>query len=308
MDFIPVETVGGARAYRPCPGGSSYNVARALGRLGVPTGLLAAVSRDFFGEDLIAGLRESGVRTDFLQRLDLPSTLGFVSLDRVEPVYAFFDTGAAERSWQPAPGDTLPAEVTALHVGSIALVREPAGAAFAALALAEAGGTRIVSLDPNIRPELVRDEACYRARLARLLAVADIIKISAHDLDWLMPGVSPDDAASSWFQGRAALVVITRGAEGVTGWTRRARIAAPSIPTEMVDTVGAGDSFMAGLLARLHEAGDLTPADLPRLSDSGLRNALALGQTVASLTCARQGADAPWRKDLGRKDLGRHEA
>jgi len=298
IDFIPVDLAAGGHGYRPCPGGSPYNVARALGRLGVPTGFLSAISRDFFGDQLVEGLRESKVLTEFVQRLDRPSTLGFVSLDRAEASYAFYDAAAANRSWSGTPGAAQLEPVAALHFGSISLLREPAASAYEALFLREAGGRRAVSFDPNIRRDLITDEAAYRARLGRLLASADIVKVSSQDLDWMMPGVAPDAVAASCFTGRAALVVITHGAEGVTGWTRRSRVEEPCVPTEVVDTVGAGDSFMAGLLANLHGAGVLSPTDLPQLSEAALRNALVAGQHVASMTFRRQGADAPWRDQL----------
>ena len=298
MDFIPIDVPDQGRAYRPCPGGSLLNVARALGRLGIPTDMLCGISTDFFGDELVEGLRQSRVDARFVQRLDLPSTLGFVSLDRIEPSYAFYDAQAAERMWNAVPDQGALADVTALQFGSMSLIREPAASAYEALFLREAGGPRLVSFDPNIRPSLVSDESAYRARLQRLLSVADIVKISAADLDWLMPGAAHDDVAGSWLEGRASLVVITRGADGVMGWTRRGQAQARAIPTTVIDTVGAGDSFTAGLLAGLHDREVLTPAGLGDLSDMMLHEVLALGQQVASMTCSRRGADAPWRDEL----------
>ena len=298
IDMIPVDAADGGRAYRPFGGGSLCNVARALGRLGLPAEFAGGLSSDFFGDELVAGLVASGVGTRFVQRLDAPTTLGFVSLDRDEPSYAFYDIGAADRIWTDPPLPAALDGVGALHFGDIALIREPAAAAFERLFDQEAAGRRVVSLDPNIRPSLVHDEPAYRARLDRMLARADLIKISAADLEWLRPGMSHDDVAAAWRGNGASVVVITRGADGVVGWCGGARVEAPSIPTAIVDTVGAGDSFMAGLLASLHARGALTRDALASLSDATLQAALDLGQRVASMTCARRGADPPWRHEL----------
>ncbi|WP_035447871.1 carbohydrate kinase family protein [Asaia prunellae] len=297
IDFIPVQAEGGG-AYRPCLGGSSYNVARALGRLGVPTEYGCAVSNDLFGDQFVAGLTESRVGQRFLQRLNAPSTLGFVSLDQAEPAYAFYDEGAADRIVETIPSDQALAGVGTLHFGSIALIREPTASAYERLFLRETGGSRLVSFDPNIRASLVRDEVGYRARIDRLLRAADIIKISGADLDWLFPGLAHGDAATLWLQHRARVVVITHGKDGVSGWSRVSHAHADAIPTQVVDTVGAGDSFMAGLLAGLHENGLLTPEALGHPSHKALHDALAFGQKVASTTCARRGADSPWRSEI----------
>ncbi|WP_162993370.1 carbohydrate kinase [Asaia bogorensis] len=300
IDFIPVDLPDGLSgkggAYRPCPGGSSYNVARALGRLGVKTWFGRAVSTDLFGDQLVAALEQSRVRLDFLQRLDAPSTLGFVNLDQAEPAYAFFDEGAADRLCETMPDSADLSCVGTLHFGSIALIREPAASAYEALFMREAGGARLISFDPNIRASLVRDEQGYRTRMQRLLHYADIIKISGADLDWLYPGIAHEDAARDWLGHRARLVAITHGKEGVSGWTPTAQAHASAIPTNVVDTVGAGDSFMAGLLAGLSDTGFLAPEALEALDGTALHTALAYGQTIASATCARRGADSPWRE------------
>jgi len=297
IDFIPVRAEGGA-AYRPCLGGSPYNVARALGRLDVSTEYGCAVSTDLFGDQFVEGLTQSRVGQRFLQRIDAPSTLGFVSLEQAEPAYAFFDQGAADRICRDMPSGSALAGVGTLHFGSIALIREPAASAYETLFLREAHGPRLISFDPNIRASHVRDEAAYRARLERLLHNADIIKISRADLDWLLPGHAHEEAARNWLGHGAKLVVITHGKAGVSGWTQDSYAHAEALSVEVVDTVGAGDSFMAGLLAGLHEGGCLTRETLISLSPQILHEALAYGQCVASQTCTRRGADSPWREEI----------
>jgi fructokinase len=298
IDFVPVKTAEGFAAYRPLPGGSPFNVACALGRLGAPAGLMGALATDFFGDMLFAALRASRVDGRFITRLDRPTTLGFVSLEHEEPRYAFYDATAADREW-PGPQAPIPAEVSALHFGSISLLREPAATAYEALALAQTGRQRLISLDPNIRPGLVRDEAAYRARLDRMIAAAHLVKVSGADLDWIAPGRPLDDIAADWLARGPSLVVITRGVQGATAYRRSGRLTQPAEPVQVVDTVGAGDSFMAGLLAGLDERGVLTPTALGGAPDAALHHAMALAQRTASITCSRAGADAPWRRELG---------
>lgn len=299
IDFVPVASSEGGMSYRPCPGGSVYNVARALGRLDVPTRFLGGISQDFFGDMLVAGLTESGVGIDLVDRSPAPSTFGFVSLDSDEPAYAFYDIEAAERSWTRLPDAADLPGVDCLHFGSISLVREPAASAYETLLHREAEAGRLISFDPNIRPTLVRDPAAYRGRIERILAVADIVKISAADLDWLHPGLDPSEAADRWLARGASLVAITFGERGVLGRTRAHSTMVDAVPARVVDTVGAGDSFMAGLLAGLGDRDRLERARLATLTASDLDAALGFGQRVASATCERRGADAPRRASLG---------
>ena len=297
IDFIPARTEEGAAAYLPRPGGSLYNVAVALGRLGVPAGFAGGISTDFFGDRLVANLRESGVCTDYLARLDRPSTLAFASFDAAEPAYAFYDAEAADRHWQ-LPEAFPGAEVAAVHCGSLALVREPARAAFEELLARTQARGKVVSLDPNIRPEQIGDPPEHRARLRRLAGFSDIVKLSLADLAWLAPASAPADYAQSLLQAGASLVVVTAGGGGATAYGRTAKVTCPAEPVQVADTVGAGDAFLGGLLAGLWDGGHLDRAVLPSLGEAALREALLLALRVAALTCGRIGAEPPWRREL----------
>jgi len=298
IDFVPVRTADGHAAYRPLPGGSVFNVACALGRLDIPAGLLGGIANDFFGDMLIAALKASHVDTAPVARLNRPTTLGFVSLEGEEPRYAFYDTAAADREWS-GTGAEHADRAEALHFGSISLVREPGASAYEALLLAHAGGPRVISLDPNIRPDLMAKDHRYRERLTGMIAGANLVKVSAADLAWLAPGVAPEDIAADWLGRGPSLVVITRGSHGAIAYRRGGRLEQPAEPVKVVDTVGAGDAFTAGLLAGLHERGVLRPDALSAAPEAALRHAMALAQRVAAITCSRAGADSPWRRELG---------
>lgn len=297
IDFIPTEARDGSLAYRPAVGGSPGNVALTLARLGVPTGFVGGLATDFFGEQIAAALASNGVSMDYVSRLDRPTMLAFVDLRGEEPRYAFYDYESAARNWRLDDMPPIAPEVNALHFGSLSLIRLPAANAFAELARREAG-RRIVSFDPNIRAGLVEDEADYRARLSEIFHLADVIKLSQADLAWIAPGRDIAELASKWLAAEARLVLLTRGGEGATIFSRSGTISRPARQIEVVDTVGAGDATMGGLLAALSDRGALSRERLEGLTESDLRDILDFALAVAAITCSRVGADPPTRAEL----------
>lgn len=297
IDFVPARTTEGEGAYVPRAGGSPFNVAVTVGRLGTPAGFLGSVSTDFFGSQLLAALHRSNVDTRYVSQLDRPSTLAFVNLESVEPEYTFYDREAAHQYW--APVSDLAPDVTMLHFGSLSLIDEPAAQQFAEL-MAREKGRRILTLDPNIRPTVVRGkEAAYRERLTTMLGLADVIKISGADLEWLDPLREQAAIAAGWLHGGTALVVVTGGSAGATAYARDGRtIHRAAEPIGLVDTVGAGDSFMGALLTGLAVGGVATARDLAALDDDAIGRAVAFAVAVSAITCSRAGADPPWRDEV----------
>ncbi|MBW4024932.1 MAG: carbohydrate kinase [Proteobacteria bacterium] len=302
IDFMPIELMpglvsGSLPSYRPAPAGSCCTLAIGLGRLGARVGFMGGLSTDFFGQFLAAAMEEAGVSLHYAARLPRGSTLGFFKRAEAQADYAFYDRETAMRSWTRAASPPVAGEVQLLHAGSHALIGEPAASDHAALFRAEKG-QRLLSLDPNCRPALVDDVPAYHDRVRSMLALADIIKLSVADLDYLMPGLTPDSAARGWLQKGARLVVVTQGKEGVAGYTRDGRLRVPAQRVEVADTVGAGDSLMAALLWQLETAGRLTLAGLDDLSLPELEVALGVAVAAAAITCGRRGADLPWRHEL----------
>ena len=308
IDMLPRRTEGGEDAFAPYPGGAVLNTAVALGRLGAPTAFLSGLSTDLFGAMLERALEASGVDASPCVRSGRPTTLAFVTLREGQASYAFYDENTALRALTPADMPELPPEATALFLGGISLVAEPCAAAFEALAAREAGRRAIV-LDPNVRPGFVTDPPAYRARMGRLMALSDVVKVSDEDLRWLMapdgeaahgagPGGEVEALARAVLDRGPSVVCVTAGAQGATAHTARGSVTVPAERTQVVDTVGAGDTFDAGLVASLHGAGLLAPG-LPGLTDEALRDALALGARAAAVTVSRAGADPPWRHELG---------
>lgn len=300
IDFIPTPGAkddGALPAYCPVAGGSCCNVAVGLARLGVPTGFMGGISTDFFGHFLAQTLSEAGVSLRYAARLPQGSTLAFVKLGDHEPQYAFYDRETAMRSWTRAAAPPVGEEVTLLHIGSVALIGDTAAAESLALFRAEKG-RRLLSIDPNCRPSLIEDRAAYHHRMREMLALADIIKLSVADLDYLLPGIPPAGAARGWIEAGARLVVITQGAEGVAAYTPEGWLRVPAKRVTVTDTVGAGDSLLAGLFWQLEKAGRLTLTGLDALTLPELETALTVAVAAAAITCSRTGADLPRQEEL----------
>ena len=304
MDMIPVTCGDGRAAFRPCPGGAVFNTAVALGRLGARAGILTGLSTDFFGDQLRTALDESGVDRSLSPGSAHPTTLAFVQLSEGQARYAFHDENAAPRMIRAADLPALPGRVTTLFFGGISLCSEPCGSAYEALALRESA-RRVIMLDPNVRPGFAADAAAYRQRLDRLMACADILKLSEEDLEWLRPGAEPEAAIAELAGAGPSLVILTRGAKGATARTARGRTASRSAPAVTVaDTVGAGDTFNAGVLAALDDAGALAKDRLAGLDRAILDDMLDLASRAAAVTVSRVGADPPTARELPARGTG----
>jgi fructokinase len=298
IDFLPRKGADGAAVFQPFVGGSLFNVAVALGRLGVPAGFFSGLSTDFFGGMLLEALAASRVDTRLCRVDGRPTTLAFVSLsDDGQARYAFFDEGSAGRTLEEGDLPALPVGVTALHFGSFSLAEEPCGSTYETLMRNEAP-FRVVSLDPNIRPSLIRNRDGYMARIGRLVAMSDIVKLSEDDLAWMAPGGAFESLAAAWLEAGAKVVILTRGAEGARAVTRSLAVEVPAVKVAVADTIGAGDTFSAGVLARLHGKGLLDKRAVGRLSEADLADALSYAAKAASITASRPGADPPWLHEM----------
>ncbi|WP_405966195.1 carbohydrate kinase [Streptomyces sp. NBC_00015] len=285
-------------ALRVLPGGGPANTAVSLARLGTPVPFLARLSGDVFGRLFRAHLEASGVDLSYAVAASEPSTLAVAELDATgQATFSFHAQDTAD--WQWTTGELARVDLSdtaCVHTGSLALVREPGGAVVEEF-LAAAAQRATISIDPNVRPLLVHPDA-YRARLAHWCALADILRLSEDDLELLLPGTPPEQACDIWHAAGVRLVVITLGADGVLASLDGARLRVPAVATRVVDTVGAGDSFTAGLLHHLGGRGLLGA----RLTDLGLDDvaeACRFATRVAALTCSVAGPNPPWQSELG---------
>ena len=297
IDMLPRESREGEAAFAPSPGGAVFNTAVAAGRLGAPTGFFAGLSRDLFGEMLAGALAASGVASDLCPRSDRPTTLAFVRLVDGQASYAFYDEGTAGRMLSPRELPPVPQGVSALFFGGISLVSEPCGSAYEALMLA-AARDRVTMIDPNVRPGFIRDEPAYRARIDRMLAAADIVKVSDEDLRWIFGAGAIGDLAAALLSRGPKLVLVTEGASGAHAFTAAGARFRPARRVDVADTVGAGDTFNAGILTALHEAGALTKGRIADADAALIDAALELGIAAAAVTVSRPGANPPWRREI----------
>ena len=298
IDLMPTRDALGEPALRPLAGGSPFNVAVALGRLGARAAFLGALSTDGFGDTLMAALAASGVETALVTRVERPTPLALVDAAGAEARYTFYDAGTAARGMTLRELKPLPAEPGMLHFGSLALAAEPAASTLIARAKIAAAGGWLISIDPNIRPEFPVNATHYRRNIEQAMELAHVVKLSAADLAWLRPGLAIEKFAAERIAAGVRLVVVTSGESGARGFIRDAEVPMPSHPVTVVDTVGAGDAFMAALLAHLAESKTASTRALARLDAAGLGDALAFAAHVAALACTRAGADPPWRREV----------
>ncbi|MDQ6719491.1 MAG: carbohydrate kinase [Candidatus Dormibacteraeota bacterium] len=282
---------------RPMPGGGPFNTARSLGRLDVPTSFLGRLSTDPFGRLLAGKLAEDAVDLSLTSHGPEPTTLAVAELNSDgRAAYQFYSRGTSAPNLTPAMLPTgFEPDVTALHVGTLGLVLEPMASTLAEL-VARESATRVVMLDPNIRPAILKTSSLYRGRINSVIAQSTIVKASDADVGWLYPGFELEAAAGQILAAGARLVVVTLGAQGAFGVSQGVLVRVPAPAVDVVDTIGAGDAFGAALLAWLHDHNALT-TDLS-LSPGQLESALEFACLAASLTCTRAGAEPPWRKEI----------
>jgi fructokinase len=288
---------GDARHPVAHPGGSPMNVAVTLGRLGSDVAFLGRLSGDAFGKLLRTHLAESDVNLRWIVDAEEATSLAIVSVGPTGAAsYAFHVEGTADWQWR---SEELPHNpgLDAVHAGSLALAVDPGGTVVERWLAGLSTGTTI-SLDPNVRPALLGDRDAYRERLERWLKFAAIVKVSDEDMEWIWPGSDPAELAGHWVAKGCKLVIVTRGGDGSLVWAGGESFAVPAAATDMVDTVGAGDSFSGALLDWLDRNGRLRPEDLERLTADEARDAVEFAAKVAAITCSRAGANPPYRSEL----------
>jgi fructokinase len=280
-------------------GGSCLNIAVGMARLGAPAGFVGGISTDLFGRLIADHALSSGVDISYATRSAHQTTLAFVRYVKGEPHYAFYDEGTASRIWSWRPGSIPFGEIEAIHVGSTTLANDE-GAAQALAMIGDAAGATTISFDPNCRPNLVRDKPRYVDRIDAFAAAADIIRMSDVDFEFLYGGGDHGAKARSLLAAGASLVVVTHGIKGARAWhaaSGAVQVEAPAI--NVVDTVGAGDSFQAALLFALRAIGRIRRGALAQMNAGELDRVLSFAAACAAVTCSCPGADPPRYADVG---------
>ena len=302
FDFFSEEDASGQAAklnYKAIAGGSPFNVAVGLRRLGIESGFFAGLSTDYLGRRLQQVLKDEGISERFLVEFDAPTTLAMVAVGaNGSPQYSFRGEGCADRQLQLTHLPPLGDEIRGLHVGSFSLVVQPIGDTLLSLVKRESG-KRLISLDPNVRLNPQPDIQLWRARVAELVQHADLIKVSDEDLHLLYPEQTPESVLQGWLQHRCQLVFLTRGGDGASVFSRQhGTWSQPAVKVVMADTVGGGDTFQAALIAWLTEQQLDSVEELQSLSREQIDAMLGFAIRAAALTCGKTGPDLPYRQQL----------
>lgn len=274
-------------------GGSPFNVAMGLARLGEEAGFFGGISTDALGEKLVGKFRKEGVSERYILRTDYLTTLSLVQKDAAgHPAYTFYGANAADRMVTVDDLPDFPAPPLFLHVGSYTALVEPVASALKALIDKERDNT-LISFDPNIRPTVEPDMTLWRQNTEKLAPIADVIKVSDEDLALIAPNEPVDHIARRWLSGGTKLVIVTRGGDGASAYAADFQIDCPGIKVKVEDTVGAGDTFQAALLAGLKKLGAVDRRTLAALDEQRTGRLLDFAVQAAAITCSRRGADLP---------------
>lgn len=281
-------------------GGSPFNVAMALGRQEENVHYLTPISTDSWGDLLARTLEGSHVALSG-GRVDAPTTIARVTVTKGIPSYVFERDGTAERAvTAESIAAAMPQSGAALHTGSLALTDGADADAWEAACKAAHDAGTLVSLDPNVRLSVVTDPEGYRARIFRMMESCSLLKLSDEDLEGLCPG-QPQQEAFAEVRARtsAPLVFMTKGPDGACAWLGDIEVALPAPPVPgLVDTVGAGDTFMATLLAGLSRIGALSPDALTRLTRQDVESLIRRAGMAAAINCSRAGCNPPTLAEL----------
>lgn len=298
-DIFVESRVGGEIPLRAVPGGSPFNVAIGMARLGAQVGLASDLASDFLGNQIAAQLANEGIADLFLRRSAAVTALAFVATNEAgQPSYSF--SGLEQAFYYPETEAVERAKntISGIHVGSIATVLPNSSRPL--LSLVRGFADRVlISLDPNIRLSIVPEIAAWRQAIEGLRPFCQVVKASDEDIEILYGDTDPDAVCRSWLSDRTELVVLTRGARGASMFTHTAgRVDIPPAETAVADTVGAGDSFMAALLSVLKRNGWVSSDRIASLTGQQLFSLGSFAALAAGVTCSRRGPVLPTAEEL----------
>jgi len=291
---VLIDLIPGADGVRVAHvGGGPANTAKALARLGHDVQFIDGISTDQYGVAARKELLDDEVKLDLALTSDKPTCLAIISLDANGGAsYEFKIDGTAtfdfNLNWLPDPSRYKP---QVLHIGTLVTVIQPSADVLYDWAMQVAEFAPIV-FDPNIRPSVMGDHDLYEAAVEKWAALSSVIKVSDDDMAWLYPGQKYEDVAMRWINDGAALVVVTRGSQGIIGFTTDGAVEVDGAKITVADTVGAGDTVGAIIVEAMIEKGILA------LTGDVLKAVLHRAAVAAGITCSRKGAQPPYRHEL----------
>jgi len=300
IDLIEISRDDSAVSFAGARGGSGYNTARATARQGQDVGFITPIAQDNLGHFLADKMLADGVKL-LSPRSEKPSSLAVVTLVNGQPSYQFYRGDTAERQVDlPSLNAHFPKDGRAFHLTSLSIISGADAEAWAEFFVSKHNAGIVTTLDPNVRPMLISDRETYIARLWHLMWHADVIKLSDEDLEWIYPELSFEAACEALLaKATAKLTIITKGAEGAIGYCKGHKVIVPAYPVaKLIDTVGAGDTFMGTVLSELNGAGLLTQTALSKLTQERLQDLLSKAAKAAAINCGREGCDPPSSAEL----------
>lgn len=305
IDMLPRTTTAGEAAFAPYAGGAVFNTAVAMGRLGAPAGFFSGLSTDLLGQLLAEKLIAADVDMSATVRSGRPTTVAFVKLTDGHATYAFYDENTAGRMLTAGDLPELGPDTDALFFGGISLINDPAASTYEALQVREAA-SRVTMIDPNFRAAFLDAQEAlnlgtrdaYMARVTRMMARADIVKLADEEIAKVFGAADQEAFAAAQLASGTKVLCVTEGSKGATAYWAGGKISVPAVKVTVVDTVGAGDTFNAGLLVALHRAGLLAKPAIAALTEVQLRDAITLGVQAAAITVSRAGANPPWAAEM----------
>jgi fructokinase len=305
IDMIQTSVPGMGEVFVPLPGGCAYNTSITIGRLETPVAFLGRISTNFFGEIQVTRLRESHVKDNLLIRCPENPVLSFIKVEEgKEPLYAFYEDGTSDRLLSPKDLPLqLPADTNCIVFGSISMVMEPMASTIESFIVKEAE-RNVITFDPNIRPFIIKDRFAYLKRFEKWASVSTIVKISLEDFEYIQPKPDPQEALAKLTSMGTRLVIITLGAKGCMAQLRRndgsiIKVNAPGVTvTNLIDTVGAGDTFHGAFLAWLDFRGKMSINAIADLSETDLYDALVFANKAAAFVCTKRAAEPPTLQEI----------
>ena len=291
IDVVPINK--SSDSYKICVGGSPLNTALGLGVLKTPVYFFSRISRDFFGKKIIFFLNKKNVNTSLCQRTKDLTTIGFVS-KKTKPEFSIYANNSADRNLKTYKFSLdFKKKLSLTHFSSISLVLKPGSETYYKM-MKDLKKYSLISIDPNIRPQLIDNKLNYKKKFNNFLKIADLIKMSDNDFNFLFPRSNPDKIIPQWIKtNKITFIVFTKGSKGSTLYTKNFQININPIKVKVSDTVGAGDIFHSGMLSFLYKKRLLTKHKLENLSKQTWVECLNFATKAAAINCMREGCNPP---------------
>ena len=298
IDFVPVSK--NTEIFKACVGGSPLNTAIGLGAMNAPVYFFSRISNDFFGRKIIIFLKKNNVKTNLIQKTSDKTTLGFVS-NRNKPEFSFYANQTADRNLSHYDfKKSILKKIVLAHFSSISLVLKPGSETYFKI-IKNLKKTSLISIDPNIRSSLIENKNNYLTRFKQFLKLADIIKLSDEDFNYLSNNNNPDKVIPNWIQkNNISFVILTLGEKGSILYTKKLRIFIKSYKVKVADTVGAGDIFQAAVINYLYKSKNLSNDQLLNLKKSDWEKCLKFASKAAAINCTKEGCYPPTEREINR--------